>query len=395
MEEKATEYDQIREVLAREFKGVRKSVLKNLGYFTVGMVLLLRNHRGWYGRFTLSGLARVLTTPGTVKSRYKRLSRFLDNGQVKMAEFSPGLVRLAARETRDNLLPLIVDQTAAGEIQVVTGSYPIRGRSIPVALTTFQYDQIKESQNVIEETFLVRLARCLPKKTKVVWIMDRGYGRCSLLRRCRKQKWFFIIRGRSEVIVEYIAYGKRQRRSLGRLPHRQGKPRRYYDVLYQEKGKEKIDVIVYREKGFKEPWFLLVPAGSETVLSTETVVNWYRARMRIEVTFRDFKSHCGLRGLVLKVRQTHRLERLLVVLVLVYILLLVLGVSAVGQQIRKEMEILRRTGRHGTARTLSILSVAFLVASDSFFLTLTNLLQVLVDCLRRLFQKKVVLCLSG
>jgi hypothetical protein len=174
-----------------------------------------------------------------------------------------------------------------------------------------------------------------------------------------------------------------------------GKPRRYYNVLYQEKGKEKIDVIVYREKGFKEPWFLLVPAGSETVLSTETVVNWYRARMRIEVTFRDFKSHCGLRGLALKVRPTQRLERLLVVLVLVYILLLVLGVSAVGQQIRKEMEILRCAGRHGTTRTLSVLSVAFLVTSDSFFLTLTNLLQVLVDCLRRLFQKKVVLCLSG
>ena len=45
------------------------------------------------------------------------------------------------------------------------------------------------------------------------------------------------------------------------------------------KGKEKIDVIVYRKKGFKEPWFLLVPANSEDLLPTELVVEWYRANL--------------------------------------------------------------------------------------------------------------------
>jgi len=51
-----------------------------------------------------------------------------------------------------------------------------------------------------------------------------------------------------------------------------------------------VDVVVYRERGFKEPWFLLAPAGKEDILPTEKVVELYRRRMNIEVTFRDILS---------------------------------------------------------------------------------------------------------
>ncbi len=47
--------------------------------------------------------------------------------------------------------------------------------------------------------------------------------------------------------------------------------------------------------------------------------------MNIEVTFRDFKSHLGVRAISLKVRKSARLNRLLSVMVLVYIFLLIFG----------------------------------------------------------------------
>ena len=59
--------------------------------------------------------------------------------------------------------------------------------------------------------------------------------------------------------------------SLGRLPHRAGRTRRFANAAYQDSMREPVDVVVYRNPGFKEPWFLLVPAGSEDRLSNSDV----------------------------------------------------------------------------------------------------------------------------
>jgi hypothetical protein len=42
---------------------------------------------------------------------------------------------------------------------------------------------------------------------------------------------------------------------------------------------------VYCEKGFAEPWFLIVPPDSESWLPTAEVVRLYRQRMQIEQCF--------------------------------------------------------------------------------------------------------------
>jgi len=210
--------------------------------------------------------------------------------------------------------------------------------------------------------------------------MDRAYGRVSLLLLCRRKDWLFIIRGRASVIVHYQG----RRLSLGRLPHRQGRACRYRGVLYQGREKEPVDIVVYRERGFKEPWFLWLPAASEEALSTETAVRLYRSRMQIEVSFRDFKSWRGVRGLRLKVRRAERLNRLLTGLALGYILLLALGTSRLAQQLRREMERLRRRARHGTRRTLSSLFLGLLIAADPLLFSFSNLTRVLKESLQAL-----------
>lgn len=86
--------------------------------------------------------------------------------------------------------------------------------SVPLAMATFEYRELKRSQNALEEDFLTKLSESIPKKTQVVWIMDRGYGRAALLVFCRKQEWLYIIRGRSNVKVQYQEQGKLKRMSL-------------------------------------------------------------------------------------------------------------------------------------------------------------------------------------
>ena len=85
--------------------------------------------------------------------------------------------------------------------------------------------------------------------------------------------------------------------------------------------------------------------------------------MKVEHSFRDFKTHLGLRGLKLKVRIAERTGRLLLAFCIAYCLALVLGASAQAQKAREDLEILRRTPRHGTCRTLSVLSLAMQMLS--------------------------------
>ena len=372
---------EIETTLRETFGEVRATVRKNLAALVIGLVMVLRTPRGWYGRLTLSGISRAKPTAGEVAVRYKRLYRFLDNPHFRTEQLSSGLLRLAAGESCPSLVPVLVDQTAVGDIQVLTGSYPVSGRAIPPAMATFEYGELQSSQNRLEEDFLRRLADALPREARLVWIMDRGYGRASLLALCRQEQWLFIIRGRATVSVEYQDQGKRKKMSLGRLAHRQGIACRYRNVLYQGTKKERVDVIIYRERGFKEPWFLLVPADSEETLPTDAVIRLFASRMRIETSFRDFKSWLGVRRLRLKVRKAERLNRLLTGLALGYILLLALGAGRLAQQLRRELEILRKHARHGTRRTLSRLFVALWIVTDPLLLSLSNLTQMIKDCL--------------
>jgi len=113
--------------------------------------------------------------------------------------------------------------------------------------------------------------------------------------------------------------------------------------------------------------------------------------MNIEVTFRDFKSHLGVRGLSLKVRKGERLDRLLGAMVLTYILLLVLGIGEIGKYLRKRIEIPRSKVRHGTRKTLSVLTISLFAISDTFLLARDNLINILTECFNWLAREKVFL----
>jgi len=263
-----------------------------------------------------------------------------------------------------------------------------------LSISTFEYTKIERSQNLIEEEFLTTLSSRFPKGIKVVEIADRGYGKSILLKNRLQRKELFIIRGKRDVVINYEENKKTCRKSLGKLKHSLGKPSRYRNCFYQGKKEIKVDVVLYREKSFKEPWFLLVPSGKEDILSTERVLELYRRGMRIEVAFRDFKSHLGVRGLSLKVRKGERLDRLLGALVLTYILLLILGIGEIGKSLRKRIEIPRSKARHGTRKTLSVLTVSLFAISDTFLLARDNLINILVECFTRLAGEKVFLLAS-
>jgi hypothetical protein len=206
----------------------------------------------------------------------------------------------------------------------------------------------------------------LPPGCTPLVVMDRGYARVALLTQLRQAGIPYLVRGRRNTMVRVGG----QRLALGRVPHRPGVAVRYPHGGYQSTKLEPVDLVIFHDPTFKEPWYLLVPPNSDRQLPTEEVVALYRQRMHIELTFRDWKTHLGIRGLRLEVDIAPRLARLLLALTVAYLLAVLLGAGPAARAVRADCEILRTTPRHGTRRRLSALSVGILLLSLTRFAAL-------------------------
>jgi len=366
--QQAPTIERVLHLLAVTAPGLGRWLSLALALLTVAMLQLWRGARSGNGWLTLCALSRTLPLDENEKARSKRLYRLLRNPSLDGTEMTPLLVRLALGANPRGWIPIVVDQTDVRGTQVIMAGVRVANRVLPVAFACFEYAKIHKSQNIIENSLLLLIAACLPAGCKPVFVMDRGYARASLLKQLRTLNIPFVIRGRSNTIVRI----RGQRLSLGHLPHRSGRARRYSNATYQDTAREAVDVIVFHDPNFKEPWFLLVPARSQAQLTTEDVVNLYRERMHIELTFRDWKTHLGVRGLRLEVDAAPRLGRLLLALSIAYILAVLLGSGEIAPRVRAHSEVLRSSPRHGTRRRLGALSIGILALSLARFADLVS-----------------------
>lgn len=348
--------------LTGTFTPLRRTTKKNLTALTVSFLNILGSARSGQGRLSLATLYRLLPTFGTPHAREKRLGRFLDNQGLDSHGISTGLAQLILGKKGDGLWPVVFDQTKAGSTQSLIAGVPFEGRVLPLGAYTFDYPwhtTAPHSQNELEHTFLIDLEMALPPGVKAVFVGDRGFARASLLRQCQNEERLFIIRGRTGTVIHHLGI----RKKLGELAAEDYKAIRYRNVFYHAQKKVPVDVIVYREPGFEDTWYLLVPSLSEEIIGTEEAVAFYRQRMQVEQAFRDFKTHLGLRGLRLKVRVAERMGRLVLAFLIAYSLALILGTSQEAEEARRDLECPRKKARHGTRRTLSVLFVAMQMLS--------------------------------
>ena len=341
-------------LIERRLGGLRVSVRRNLALLTVAMLLVFRAVRGGYGRLSLSALARSLPSAGDLAVKYKRLLRFLANKHFGAETMVPELAPLVVGRVKHRLVPVLVDQTDIAGVPTLMAGVIHRGRVLPIGFTCFAYRQLRRSQNTLETAFFQLLLASLPPGARPVFTADRQYGRGQLLLALNELGQLFILRGKGKVIL----WQDGRRRMMRHFRCAPGTPVRYGNLVYREDGVTTVDLIVYFEPGFKQVWYLLVPAGSEAALPTRQVVNLYRSRMQIEQGFRDWKTHLGVRGLKLQKDVALRLPRLLLALAIAYICVLLLGASAWAEPYRRRFETLRRRPRHGTRRTLSVLTFA-------------------------------------
>jgi hypothetical protein len=341
---------------------LRATVRRNLAVLSVAVMCTLGAVRSGNGKLSLSALARCLGTASTQKSRYKRLGRFLNNKHFCPESMIPALVSLVLgwgrrrKQKGQTLVPILVDQTDIAGTPTIMAGVVHRGRVLPIGFTCVEYSQMRRSLNTIETALLTLIVASLPKGVQAIFTADRAYGRHQLIQALNELRQLYVLRCKDKVVL--WQNGKKRFPKDFTAPL--DTPVRYANLRYKKHGKEPVDLIVYHGSGFKETWYLLVPAGSEKTLPTKKVVEIYRSRMRIEQGFRDWKTHLGVRGLKLESNKAVRMGRLLLALALAYICLLLLGSHDWVQHQRLRFETLRRKPRHGTRRTLSVLSHAML-----------------------------------
>jgi hypothetical protein len=278
----------------------------------------------------------------------------LDNIRLTPELLIPLHVALACGTKLRERLPMILDQTTLRGIETLLIGLVFEGRVLPIAFSCFMERLIHKSQNILEHSLILAAMSCFPVEFRPLLILDRGYARVALFIHLREEGIPFLCRAKRSVMVYLNGKGK----TLGRFKIKRGQIRRY-SVLYHSREKEPLDLILYFGKGYKEPWYLLVPSG--TSLTEKEIVDLYAKRMSIEQGFRDWKTHLGVRGLIFYGdNPAPRLTRLLLAFSLSYLLCLSLGSTEEAQAVRAFVEIKRSKPRHGTTRTLSVLSIGIL-----------------------------------
>jgi hypothetical protein len=339
------------------YRGViRLTILKNIALVTYALITLYHGARGGNGWLSKAALARCLPLGTGPKEREQRLYRFLGNIRLTPEVLIPLHVALACGTKLRERLPMILDQTTIRGIETLLIGLVFEGRVLPIAFSCFMKRFIHKSQNILEHSLILAAMSCFPVEFRPLLILDRGYARVALFIHLREEGIPFLCRAKRSVMV-YLQ-GQTKGKTLGRFKIKPGQIRRY-SVLYHSQKKEPLDLIIYFGKGYKEPWYLLVPSG--TSLTAEEIAELYAKRMSIEQGFRDWKTHLGVRGLVFYGdNPAPRLTRLLLAFSLSYLLCLALGSTEEALGVRAFVEIQRRKPRHGTTRTLSVLSIGIL-----------------------------------
>lgn len=275
-------------------------------------------------RISLANIGRAME--GAAKHQIKRCWRFCANERVETADAMRGIVARLLKKRQKKLL-LALDWVDIKGFQTLMACTILKGRSIPIAwasTTNHVYDGYR-SRNAFEEALLLVLRDMIPRNIQVVIIADRGFGRTALASFCQQQGFGYLIRIQPKVSVRLKGfYGK-----LLDYPVYKGIAKVLRRVSYRSDAAVTQSVVIRWRKSLPskrdECWFLMTDQPG----TAEQLCQLYGRRMTIEQWFRDDKSKrngWSLRDT--KITKADRMDRLLLILAIAYLLLCGVGIIA-------------------------------------------------------------------
>lgn len=278
-------------------------------------------------RASLANIGRMME--GCVKHQIKRCWRFCANDRIETADAMRPIVARLLKKRKKKLL-IALDWVDIKGFQTLLASVVLKGRSIPIAwasTTNHVYDGHR-SRNAFEESLLLVLRDMIPQTIKVVVLADRGFGRSALATFCQRHGFGYLIRIQPKVTVRLHGFHGQ----LLDYPVYKGIAKVLQRVSYRSDGAVTQNVVVRWRKDLPkkrdECWFLMTDQPG----TAHQLCKLYGQRMTIEQLFRDDKSKrngWSLRDT--KITKPDRIDRLLLILAIAYLLLCGIGLIAKKQ----------------------------------------------------------------
>ena len=279
-------------------------------------------------RVSLANIGRCIVG-GSVKHQIKRCWRFCANPRIETADAMRGVLKKVLRK-RNKPLIVSLDWTDVRQFQTLMASVVLKGRSVPLCWASclkHVYDGHR-SRNAFEESLLLVLRSMIPEGQKVILLADRGFGRTELARFCQNHHFDYVIRICPNVHVSCACYAGK----LLDYPVHKGICKLLKSVAYRSRENPVTQNIVVRwvrnlPAKRDECWFLM----SSLDAGPAQISRLYGQRMSIEQLFRDTKNKrngWSLRDT--RISTADRLDRLLLILAIAYLLLCGVGLIALA-----------------------------------------------------------------
>ena len=283
---------------------------------------------------SLSELARAYPGGFSHHVRKKRLWRFLENRGLDLWALRRQLTYLALHTCgidAGQRLPVLVDLTYWEPYAVLAASVPRAGRALPSHWRTFRRDLAGEpelGQNQLVARCLAQGLERVPLEVQPVVVGDREFGRADLARWLTGRHWSFVLRVTADVQLAHPSST-----GLARdLPLRRGQRRWLTRVRYRHDGVVTVNLLAFWSREH-EPWLLITDLDDPA-----EVERLYRARMRIEHGFRDWKHHLKLRLPHSRlVRQARHFGRLVTAEALAYWCVCLIGLHALPRGYQRQV----------------------------------------------------------
>jgi hypothetical protein len=280
------------------------------------------------GRVSLAEIGRSLLGHTTVKHRIKRTWRFTNNSRIEVSDAMRGVIAQLLKRHKKKPLLVALDWTDIRDFHTLMAAAVMKGRAIPLLWATYPKWKLFRSQNSFEEGLLRLLRTMIPQQIQVTLLADRGFGRTELGRLCQNLGFHYVIRITPDVWVR----ADRFRGKLLDYPVKKGIRRMLCQVEYRKQNPLVQNVVVRWKRGLPkrrdECWFLMTDLDR----SPSQLSELYGKRMTVEELFRDDKNRrngFALRNI--QIKRADRIDRLLLILALAYILLVGVGLLAKQQ----------------------------------------------------------------
>jgi hypothetical protein len=277
---------------------------------------------------SLSKVAGKVISQAKNVSTVRRLSRFLASSAVDVRSWyrSTAKAWLVSQFQQIGEIRLIVDGTKVGfghQLLIVSLAY--RHRAVPIAWSWVHH--VRGHSTAAKQICLLKYVRSLiPQEMSVFLVGDSEFGSMAVLQQLQQWHWFFVLRQKGNLGLWLNERTGWQR--LDSLVQCAGQSAWYANGYLTQSDIFPVSVLVYWQKGEKEPWCLAtnLPDASSTL-------RYYRRRMWIEEMFADFKKH-GFDLESTMLRNPPRLSRLTLAVVFLYVWLLSSGSRAVRSGLR-------------------------------------------------------------